>query len=62
MNPSPRVEVVTGVTCTLLTTVSTGLFFSGHALLEAGIAAGMIPFSVAAIIRGLVRLEKEKSE
>jgi len=60
--PSARLEVVGGLACTLLTTAATGLFFAGHALLEAAIAACVIPFSVAGTILGLGRLKKERSE
>jgi hypothetical protein len=61
-NPSPPREVITGVACTLLATIATGLLVFGHALLGAAIIARGIPLGIAAITRGLVRLKKERSE
>jgi hypothetical protein len=57
VNPSPRREVIGGVLCFLLATVGAGLAVSVQEWVEVAIFACMIPFAVAAIIRGLRRLK-----
>jgi hypothetical protein len=62
VNPSPRREIIGGIACLLLATVLTGATLIDREWGLAAIFACAIPFSVAAIIRGLGRRKKEKSE